>query len=155
MSALVRCAIALTMVAMTVLSVPGRTAASAAPAWTPATVAVAFEWAIDVERTSRGLPPLVPDATISGEAQLWSGGMGLFGTLVHDHNFSAEIAAADPGWRAAGENVGEGPSPGSVEAAFMASPEHRANILGDYTHMGVGVFIDGSGIVWVTERFYR
>jgi len=155
MSAFARCAVALSVIALAVVSLPAGTPASAGPAWTPATVALAFEWAIDVERTSRGLAPLVPDPTISGEAQLWSGGMALFGTLVHDHNFSAEIAAADPAWRAAGENVGEGPSPASVEAALMASPEHRANILGDYTHMGVGAFVDGNGTVWVTERFYR
>jgi uncharacterized protein YkwD len=37
----------------------------------------------------------------------------------------------------------------------MASPPHRANILGNYSHMGVGVAIDGSGRVWVTERFYQ
>ncbi len=141
---------------MSVLSLPVHTAAAGAdPAMSAASITIAFEWAIDVERTSRGLPPLIPDPTISGEAQLWSGGMALFGTLVHDRNFSAEVAAADPAWRAAGENVGEGPSPSSVEGAFMASPEHRANVLGNYTHMGVGVFVDGKGTVWVTERFYR
>jgi uncharacterized protein YkwD len=36
----------------------------------------------------------------------------------------------------------------------MASPPHRANILGNFTHMGVGVVI-ANGRFWVTERFYR
>jgi uncharacterized protein YkwD len=154
MPRIVRGTLAACLCAVTLLSTPAPAGASAGPAWTAASVSVAFEWAIDVERTSRGLPPLVPDPTISAEAQVWSGAMALFGTLVHDRNFSAEVAAADASWRAAGENVGYGASPSSVEAAFMASPAHRANILGNYTHMGVGVFIDGYGRVWVTERFY-
>jgi uncharacterized protein YkwD len=106
-------------------------------------------------RTQRGLPALDVDATIAGGAQEWSGGMALFNTLVHDRQFGAELSAVDPAWQAEGENVGVGPSAQSVQAAFMASPEHLANILGNYTHMGVGVFVDGIGRVWVTERFYR
>jgi len=154
--AVVRGAVATAIGAMSFLSVPlAATPATADPAMSASTIAVAFLWAIEVERTQRGLPALVPDATVSAEAQLWSGGMALFGTLVHDHSYQTELAAMDPQWQALGENVGYGQSPGSVEAAFMASPEHRANVLGNYTHMGVGVFVDGTGRIWVTERFYR
>jgi hypothetical protein len=36
----------------------------------------------------------------------------------------------------------------------MNSPEHLANILdSDYTQIGVGVTVDRSGIIWVTEDF--
>jgi uncharacterized protein YkwD len=118
------------------------------------TIAADFVWAIEVERTTRGLPGLVPDMALAATAQLWSGGMALFDTLVEDRQYATTIATSDPAWRAAAENVGEGSSTQAIEAAFMASPPHRANILGDYTHVGVGVFVDGAGRIWVTERFY-
>lgn len=121
----------------------------------PRAIALAFEWAIDVERGARGLAPLSVDPDVANQAQAWSGGMALYDTLAHDRSFGAELAASDPNFRGGGENVGVGPSPASVEEAFMASPPHRANILGSYSHMGVGVAIDSSGRVWVTERFYQ
>jgi len=117
-------------------------------------LAVAFEWAIDVERAHVGLGPLIVDATVSQQAQEWSGGMALFNNMAEDWHYAAEMSATVPSMSRYGENVGEGPSASSVEAAFMASPPHRANILGNYTHVGVGVFVDGTGRVWVTERFY-
>jgi uncharacterized protein YkwD len=80
--------------------------------------------------------------------------MAFTGTLAEDPNSQAAIAAYVPNWQLWGENVGVGPTPQSVEAALMASPPHRANILGNFTHMGVGVVI-ANGHFWVTERFYR
>jgi uncharacterized protein YkwD len=118
-------------------------------------VALAFEWAIDVERAHHGLGGLSVDAMVSDQAQKWSGGMALYKTLAEDRFYSAELSASDPNWQWSGENVGVGATAASIEAALMASPPHRANMLGAYTHMGVGVFIDGTGLIWVTERFYR
>jgi uncharacterized protein YkwD len=135
-------------------------AGAGAPAGAPVAgvapvIATEFAWAVEVERTERGLPPLLVDASVSAGAQEWSGGMALFDALVHDHGYSTELSTIDPGWQAEGENVGVGPTPQSIEAAFVASPDHLANMLGDYTHMGVGAFVDGAGRIWVTERFYR
>jgi uncharacterized protein YkwD len=137
------------------LGAPGRAAADPRPAGVAPAIAAEFVYAIEVVRGQRGLPALIPDASVSAGAQEWSGGMALFNTLVHDRQFGTELSANDPSWQVEGENVGVGPSPQSVHAAFMASPEHLANILGNYTHVGVGVFVDGTGRVWVTERFYR
>jgi uncharacterized protein YkwD len=50
----------------------------------------------------------------------------------------------------AGENIGMWVGePADVEALFMASPEHRANILGSWSEMGFGMATtsDGSWIV--------
>jgi uncharacterized protein YkwD len=129
-------------------------ASADAPNTMSAQLAVAFEWAIDVERGHVGLGPLVVDPAVSQQAQEWSGGMALFNTLAEDRLYVAEMSTAAPGMTRYGENVGVGPSAASVEAAFMASPPHRANMLGNYTHVGVGVFVAGNGMVWVTERFY-
>ena len=128
--------------------------AAAAPNTMSAQLAYDFEWAIDVERAQVGLGPLVVDPVVSQQALEWSGGMALFNTLVEDRLYVAEMSSAVPAMSRYGENVGVGPTAASVEAAFMASPPHRANMLGNYTHMGVGVFVAGNGMVWVTERFY-
>jgi hypothetical protein len=121
---------------------------------TPASVALAFEWAIDIERANSGLPALYVDSVESTQALDWSSLMAFTGTLAEDPNSQAAITSYDPNWRAWGENVGVGATPQSIESAFMASPPHRANILGNFTHMGVGVVM-ANGRIWVTERFYR
>jgi len=118
------------------------------------TMTVAFEWAINVERGHRGLPVLDIDPVESSQALSWSTLMAFTGTLAEDPRAPAAIAAYDPSWKQESENVGVGVTPQSIEAAFMASAPHRDNILGAYTHVGVGVVI-ANGRLWVTERFYR
>jgi uncharacterized protein YkwD len=117
--------------------------------------ATAYAWAIDVERARVGLGPLTVDPVVSAQAQEWSLVMAAFSTLRENPAFGAMTAAVDPTWGGAGENVGVGGTVTSIETALMASPPHRANILGDWTHMGVGVYVASDGRVWVTERFYR
>jgi hypothetical protein len=71
-------------------------------------------------------------------------------SLYHNPSLTSQV----PNWQAVGENVGEGPGVNDIATAFMQSPEHRANILDhDFTQIGVGVSVDRSGIVWVTEDF--
>ena len=56
-------------------------------------------------------------------------------------------------WHSLGENVGYGTSVSQLHSAFMASPLHKANILGsDYRFVGVGVAKAG-GYMWVTVVF--
>jgi uncharacterized protein YkwD len=44
-----------------------------------------------------------------------------------------------PGWRKLGENIGYGPSIDAVQATYMASPPHRANILDpQFNRIGTG-----------------
>jgi uncharacterized protein YkwD len=147
--------VALATLATTAFAALGPSPApSTTTAMTAGSVALAFEWAIDIERAHAGLPALFVDPVESAQAVSWSSLMAFTGTLAEDPNSQASIASYDPNWQAWGENVGVGPTPQSVEAAFMASPPHRANMLGNYTHMGIGVVI-GPGRIWVTERFYR
>ena len=117
--------------------------------------ATAYAWAIDVERAHAGLPPLTVDPVVSAQAQQWSLTMAAFSTLREDPAYGAKTAAVDPTWQGAGENIGVGATVTSIEGALMASPPHRANILGAWTRMGIGVYVDSGGRVWVTERFYR
>jgi uncharacterized protein YkwD len=60
------------------------------------------------------------------------------------------------GWRSLGENLALG-NPGSnawsLEDVWMASAPHRANILGGFNRIGVGVKVDGAGRVWMVALF--
>jgi uncharacterized protein YkwD len=58
-------------------------------------------------------------------------------------------------WHCWGENIAvSGGSAADVEKAFMASPEHRANILNScFRHVAIGATrVDG--VLWVTVFFY-
>jgi len=148
--------VALAALAATAFAAAGPGAVQGAGAsMTPASIAVAFEWAIDVQRAQAGLPTLYVSPVMSAQAANWSSVMAATGDLAEDPNSQAAIASFDPSWEEWGENVGVGPTPEAIEAAFVASPPHLANMLGNFTHMGVGVVIDGGGRIWVTERFYR
>jgi hypothetical protein len=78
--------------------------------------------------------------------------------LLH-HNPSLGDQVRGP-WTRLAENVGTGSHTGGdhdhlvqpLQHPFMASPPHRANVLGDYTQVGVGV-THRNGSVWVTVNF--
>lgn len=59
-------------------------------------------------------------------------------------------------WHCWGENIAvSGGTMRDVEKAFMASKEHKANILDPcFRHVAIGVFRDGDGAAWVTVFFY-
>ena len=103
-------------------------------------------------RASAGLAPLAYNATLSDYARNWSFQMGAAQNLVHSPNLAAETAAAVPDWNRAGENIGRGGSVDALHQAFYNSTPHRANMLGAYNQVGVGVVVVGTEI-WVTFRF--
>ncbi|MGI8758491.1 MAG: CAP domain-containing protein [Acidimicrobiales bacterium] len=117
---------------------------------------------INQERAAAGRAPLMASSPVRTVARTWTDVMmgqanGCSGaSLVHNPIYSLQIPA---GWSRAGENVGCGSSAegvvGMVHRAFMASPGHRANILGDYNQVGVGVSFDASGTMWVTQNFMQ
>ena len=57
-------------------------------------------------------------------------------------------------WSTVGENIGKGGSVSSIFNALVASPSHFDNMVDPrFTHIGVGVFIDGNGVIWTTHVF--
>jgi len=60
----------------------------------------------------------------------------------------------DP-WVAVGENIAVGGAVGGIFDALVASSGHRENMLGDFTHMGIGVWRDGQGALWTCQVFAR
>jgi hypothetical protein len=99
------------------------------------------------ERAARGLPALQLDGYASYQAQGWAAQMQATNTLSHRSNFSSAFAS----YPAAGENVADlVANAGDVHRQFMASPEHRRNILQPgFDAAGLGIACSGDGRVWV------
>ena len=86
--------------------------------------------------------------------------------LAHDHNVAMATKrrlfhTSDLGyklryynWHSWGENVGAGVTPYGLFKAYMASPEHRANMLSKgFDRVGIS-FVERHGILWSTLIFY-
>lgn len=116
------------------------------------------EWSfvelINQARADNGLKPLAVYGPIRDIARPQSIRMGQQNRLYHNPNLASEVAAAVPDWQRAGENVGQGWDVEGLHKAFMDSPGHRANILGDYNYVGIGV-VHANGYTWVTEVFLK
>jgi uncharacterized protein YkwD len=142
---LVLALMALTLTAMVSLAAP---ASAASP-----TDEQGFVDKINQERTSRSLRPLIFDLKIRDVARAWSDKMAATGNFVHNPDYSKQIPA---GWTRAAENIAWGSGTNATVAvlhkALMDSSGHRANILGDFTRVGVGVTVSG-GRMWVTQNF--
>ena len=107
---------------------------------------------INAERTGRGLPALLGRADIVPVARDWTAKLIGDQALSHNPALSTQMPAD---WISIGENVGYGSTVGGLHTAFMNSAGHRANILGDFHHVGIGVDRDARGRVWVTVDFMK
>jgi uncharacterized protein YkwD len=114
----------------------------------------------NAERQKLGLPPLAESEELQTSAQDYS--QVLASSSCFDHtcgpvpNFvDRNDQAGYTGWTAIGENIAAGyPTPEQVVAGWLASPEHRANMLSpDFAEMGVGVTRGGGtfGTYWAEE----
>ncbi len=103
-------------------------------------------------RASAGLRPLTVNSELTSVARGWTSRLAAAGTLSHNPSLSGSVH----GWTLLGENVGQGSSAAQLEAAFMASAPHRANILrAQFTDVGVGAVRGSDGRLWVTVDFKR
>ncbi|MEY2456347.1 MAG: hypothetical protein QOK06_1441, partial [Acidimicrobiaceae bacterium] len=107
-------------------------------------------------RSQNGLGALQYDAAASDVARAWAVQMSAAGTLSHNGNLASQIGSlVTNDWTRIGENVGYGQSTTNLENAFMNSPGHRANILGDFNRVGIGSVRDASGTLWVVVDFVK
>lgn len=111
----------------------------------------AFVTKINAERTARGLGPVEVYWDLVDDARAHSTLMRAEDRLHHN----AGLGGVTSGWISLGENVGVGPSVPGLHTAFMESSGHRANILGDYNYIGVGVVEESGTKMWVTVIFMR
>lgn len=108
---------------------------------------------INSSRSSNGLASLSVDGGLRSHARNHTQDMMDANEIYH--STSAELrAAAGTGWTKVGENVGRGGTVDSLHQAFMNSPGHRANILGDYNYVGIGTGTK-DGVLYVTVVFMQ
>ncbi|KAF5082840.1 Cysteine-rich secretory protein family protein [anaerobic digester metagenome] len=54
------------------------------------------------------------------------------------------------------ENIAYGQSTAlQVTEGWLKSPGHKANIEGDFTHIGVGLYADKKGVIYYTQIFVK
>jgi len=128
---------------------------------------------INQARASAGLPALMItsglEASSSAHNLRMADGCGLSHQCPGESPIGNRETAAGVNWTAAGENIGEG-GPVADTSAAMAQmavgltqsmlneqpPDdgHRLNILSTtFTHIGIAVYRDSSGTVWLTQDF--
>jgi uncharacterized protein YkwD len=128
---------------------------------------------INQARSTAGLPALTVTAGLQASSaahnQLMAGGCGLSHQCPGEAALGARETAAGVIWTAAGENIGEGGPVADTDAAIAKMavgltqsmldeqpPDdgHRMNILSSsFTHIGITVYRNSSGTVWLTQDF--
>lgn len=108
----------------------------------------------NADREARDLRDLRFTERLSHYASRHSRQMARKGSLFHSTTAQLQHQLAPYDWAIGGENVGVGPTLDSLEGAFMASPEHRENILRRaFDHVAVGI-VRRDDRLWVTVIFY-
>jgi uncharacterized protein YkwD len=157
----------------TTTTVPPTTTASSAPATTsspsptsppttqaPTTTAPSggfnaaaendFASRINSFRGSNGLSSLSRSGSLDSYARSWAKQMADNGSISHSN-----IGSLLGDWSSVGENVGVGSSVGAIFDSLVGSAPHKSNMLGDFTHFGIGVYQDAAGTLWTTHVFAR
>ena len=103
-------------------------------------------------RADAGLDPLTRDSALDGLARKWAYKIGADGELSHNPDLAEQVPE---GWQGVGENVAMGYRTGAeMHRGWMNSDGHRANILGDYTHIGIA-FVEVDGTTWGVQVFAK
>lgn len=101
-------------------------------------------------RSANGASGLIRDGSLDSRAREWARYMAESGSLSHSNTSSLM-----PPWTAVGENVGQGGSVSQIFDLLAGSSGHLSNMIGDFTHVGIGVWVDPSGTLWTTHLFAR
>ena len=107
-----------------------------------------FATLINDARSDAGKSSLSRNGTLDSEARKWAKKMAQDGNLTH-----SDIGRFLPPWGSVGENIAYGGSVSSVFGNLYSSDGHRSNMLGNYTHMGIGVWVDAGGTIWTCHVF--
>jgi uncharacterized protein YkwD len=152
---------------------PAASAAATPSAAADGTAAAQVLALINQARATAGLPALTVTAGLQSSSaahnQLMAGGCGLSHQCPGEASLGARETAAGVIWTAAGENIGEGGPVADTGAAIAQlavsltqsmlneqppNDGHRMNILSStFTHIGIAVYRDSAGTVWLTQDF--
>jgi Cysteine-rich secretory protein family len=112
---------------------------------------------VNGERANAGLPPLQSCSELDRSAQIHSADQAAHNTMTHtgsDGSTPSSRAAVAGYAGLVGENIATGyPDVPSVLAAWTGSADHRSNIVGNYTHIGLGRAASASGQLYWTQDF--
>jgi len=146
--------VSLLLAAAAIVVTAGTAFAWDASAFSPADEQLLFTLT-NQDRASAGLNALVNDSYLHKEAEWRAQDMGVRNYFSHQipptNNMVFSYMQADGYcFKVAGENIGLSTYPDDVatsriEAGFMGSPTHRANILGTWADMGVGAYKAANG----------
>jgi len=113
---------------------------------------------VNEHRVSIGKSPLVMNEYITYESRVHSQNMAE-GDVAFGHDGFGERVdriRAKIGGGGAGENVAVGySSAAQVMDGWLNSPGHRANIEGNFTHIGIGAYQHEGGAIYYTQIFIR
>jgi uncharacterized protein YkwD len=119
--------------------------------------AAALFRAVNQDRINAGVPPLTHSPKLTNLAGTWSWRMATDDYLHHQDLAGLLYSVDFQAFYTLGENIIVAPghyTPGQLEAAWMASSPHRANILNrGFNVMGVGAFWGADGRLWATVDF--
>ena len=109
------------------------------------------------ERDGNGVGSLEEHPQLRRIARVWSQQMAADDDLAHNPSLASAVHGD---WQRLGENVGftrrtgldAGMAADRLHRAFVDSPGHYQNIVGDYSQIGVGAHTDGN-TAWVTVVF--
>lgn len=107
------------------------------------------------ERASRGLAPVAWHPAVAAAAQAHSADMAEHRRMSHTGSDGSDagdrLRRAGFDWTSWGENIAAGfDDPAQVFAAWMASPGHRRQILGDFQYIGVAAVPGPDGRLYWT-----
>ncbi len=113
---------------------------------------------VNAERVRRGLEPLARDENLDRLAQAKARHMAARGYFGHTDpdgvTFEERFRAARLSFSCAAENLAFDQDERRAHAAFMHSPEHRANVLDpEERRLGVAVVTVGDGETFYVEEF--
>lgn len=101
-------------------------------------------------RRQNGRAPLTLMPALTTVAQNWTDHMAATGDFNHNPSYWKQYPG---GWSNAGENIAVGQTPEQVVDAWINSPGHRANLLGNYDRIGIGYAVNGRGTRYYTQDF--
>lgn len=106
---------------------------------------------INDSRVAHGLPALAPSPALDADAREHAARLARRQDLFH--RSKREMYRLRVEWIRVGENVGTAGDVDEMHRLMMASPLHRANVLGPFTSVGIGIERDRRNRLWVTELF--
>ena len=107
-------------------------------------------------RAAAALAPLRAHVRLDELALDWSRHLAAAGALSHRDPIAQRQWIEDQvtgHWGAHAESVAQGGSVAELLDTLLASAPHRAQLLGSFDLVGVGVTIDPHGVLWATLNF--